>query len=99
MSKKSTFSYSYLKIRTTILSFTVLKVLVNSPQFARKADQAPQQQQVVVSKSVQDPVGVAGRNIITNVYLGGMGPGMVEYLHSTTNAEDEATFAGGNAKM
>lgn len=61
---------------------------MNSPQLARKADQ----QQIVLSKSVQDAPGVVGgRNIITNVYLGGMGPGMTEYLHATVNPGDDTT--------
>lgn len=80
----------------------VFKVLLNSPQFVRKADQLAQQQQqtqqVLVSKSIQDPVGVGGRNIITNVYLGGIGPGIVDYLPVPGNPDDEASIVT-SAKM
>ncbi|XP_022668141.1 microtubule-associated protein futsch-like isoform X4 [Varroa destructor] len=75
---------------------TNVQVLLNSPQFVRKADQLAQQQQqtqqVLVSKSIQDPVGVGGRNIITNVYLGGIGPGIVDYLPVPGNPDDEASI-------
>lgn len=90
-----------LKARNVQSVSFVFKVLLNSPQFARKADQLAQQQQtqqVLVSKSIQDPVGVGGRNIITNVYLGGIGPGIVDYLPAPGNPDDEASVVT-SAKM